>query len=232
MWIPLRSAKMNGLHLGVPAPGLVAEVDAGLEQLPHRNGRHGERPPVGSFLRGPRRRGPEGCGPCRHRPGRNGPRVCSTPCGAGVLFWWLGVKPRTGRECSTGRRRPGRRRTGSAYLRRRDRATYGLDFRIPGPREGAVCLSFREHRRLVIRGLRARSTTSTKCRDSEGTYTGYQLFLTGDEHRRRGGSRYQSASVFRVRRPKNEAARSRAPSWSFLIVLPSTEPGRGRSSQA
>ncbi len=28
-------------HLGVPAAGLVAEVDSGFEQLPHRNGRHG-----------------------------------------------------------------------------------------------------------------------------------------------------------------------------------------------
>ena len=33
-------------HLGVPAAGLVAEVDSGFEQLPHRDGRHGERPPV------------------------------------------------------------------------------------------------------------------------------------------------------------------------------------------
>ena len=33
-------------HLGVPAAGLVAEVDSGFEQLPHRNGRHGVRPPV------------------------------------------------------------------------------------------------------------------------------------------------------------------------------------------
>ena len=41
MWIPLRSAKMYGLHLGVPAAGLVAEVDAGLEQLAHRDGGHG-----------------------------------------------------------------------------------------------------------------------------------------------------------------------------------------------
>ena len=68
-------------HLRVPAAGLVAEVDAGLEQLPHRNGRHGERPPVGLFLRGPRAgsagldRGHVGLG--RHRPGRNGPRVIS-----------------------------------------------------------------------------------------------------------------------------------------------------------
>ena len=60
MWIPLRSAKMNGFIFGIPAAGLVAEVDSGLEQLPHRNGRHGGRPPVGSFLRGPRRRGPVG----------------------------------------------------------------------------------------------------------------------------------------------------------------------------
>ena len=29
-------------HLGIPAACLVAEVDSGLEQLPHRNGRHGE----------------------------------------------------------------------------------------------------------------------------------------------------------------------------------------------
>ena len=41
MWMPLRSAKMYGLHLGVPAAGLVSEMDAGLEQLAHRDGRHG-----------------------------------------------------------------------------------------------------------------------------------------------------------------------------------------------
>ena len=57
---PVALREDERLHLGVPAPGLVAEVDSGLEQLPHRNGRHGERPPVGSFLRGPRRRGPVG----------------------------------------------------------------------------------------------------------------------------------------------------------------------------
>ena len=41
MWMPLRSAKMYGLHPGVPAAGLVSEVDAGLEQLAHGDGRHG-----------------------------------------------------------------------------------------------------------------------------------------------------------------------------------------------
>ena len=40
-------------HLGVPAAGLVAEMDSGLEQLPHGDGRHDGRPPVGWFLRGP-----------------------------------------------------------------------------------------------------------------------------------------------------------------------------------
>jgi hypothetical protein len=40
-------------HLGVPAAGLMAEVDPGLEQLPHGDGRHDGRPPVGWFLRGP-----------------------------------------------------------------------------------------------------------------------------------------------------------------------------------
>ena len=50
MWIPLRSAKMNGLHLGIPATGLVAEVDPGLQELSHRNGRH-ELTSCGCFLR-------------------------------------------------------------------------------------------------------------------------------------------------------------------------------------
>src|SRR4029078_11802628 len=78
----------EGLHLGVPAPGLMAEVDSGFEQLPHRNGRHGgdllSVHSSADLVAGGRR----AVGPCRHRPGRNGPRVCSTPCGAGVLFWW------------------------------------------------------------------------------------------------------------------------------------------------
>ena len=33
-------------HLGIPAASLVAEVDSGFEQLPHRDGRHGAGPPV------------------------------------------------------------------------------------------------------------------------------------------------------------------------------------------
>ena len=40
-------------------------------------------------------------GPGRHRPGRNGPRVCSTLHRRGRCIWWLGER-RTGRECSTG----------------------------------------------------------------------------------------------------------------------------------
>jgi len=31
----------------------MAEMDSGLEQLPHGDGRHDGRPPVGWFLRGP-----------------------------------------------------------------------------------------------------------------------------------------------------------------------------------
>jgi hypothetical protein len=53
--------KDERLHLGVPAAGLVAEVDPGLEQLPHRNGWHGARPPVG-FLP-PRTSSPGAGGP-------------------------------------------------------------------------------------------------------------------------------------------------------------------------
>ena len=49
-------------HLGVPATRLVAEVDSGLEQLPHRNGRHGWRPPV-RFV--PPRASSSGTGPRR-----------------------------------------------------------------------------------------------------------------------------------------------------------------------
>src|SRR5664280_1778862 len=33
-------------HLGIPATGLMAEVDPGLQQLSHRNGGHGDGPPV------------------------------------------------------------------------------------------------------------------------------------------------------------------------------------------
>ncbi len=50
MWIPLRSAKMYALHLWVPAPRLVAEVDTGLEQLAHGDGRHGRRDLLGFGL--------------------------------------------------------------------------------------------------------------------------------------------------------------------------------------
>ena len=42
MWTPLRSPKMYGFILRVPAVGLVAEVRSGLEQLLHGDdsGRH------------------------------------------------------------------------------------------------------------------------------------------------------------------------------------------------
>ena len=84
MWIPLRSAKMNGRHLGVPAAGLVAEVDSGFQQLPHRDGRHGgdllsvrsSADPVA---------GGRWPGALQARPGRNGPRVSSTPVLARAL---------------------------------------------------------------------------------------------------------------------------------------------------
>ena len=84
MWMPLRSVKMYGLHLGVPAAGLVSEVDTGLEQLAHRDGRHCEPPAVGSSAdpesgagrrvlgRGPapsRSRTSRACAPCRPMPG-------------------------------------------------------------------------------------------------------------------------------------------------------------------
>ena len=60
-------------HLGIPAAGLVAEVDSGLEQLPHRDGRHGRLTSWWLFRRGPS----SGSRLGRHRPDRNGPRVSS-----------------------------------------------------------------------------------------------------------------------------------------------------------
>src|SRR5439155_26977008 len=43
---PVALREYERAHLGIPAAGLVAEMDPGLEQLPHRNGRHGRTPPV------------------------------------------------------------------------------------------------------------------------------------------------------------------------------------------
>ena len=43
---PVALGEDERAHLGIPAARLVAEVDTGFEQLPHRDGRHGERPPV------------------------------------------------------------------------------------------------------------------------------------------------------------------------------------------
>ena len=87
MWIPLRSAKMNGRILGfqrrvwwpkwTPASSSCRiETDGTVSDLL-----------FGSFLRGPRRRepGPTRVG-CRHRPGRNGSRVSSTPGDVGVRW--------------------------------------------------------------------------------------------------------------------------------------------------
>ena len=78
---PVALGEDERLHLRVPAAGLVAEVDTGLEQLAHRNGRHGERPPVGSIP--PRTPSPGTGRPPGGRAGTapvgNGPRVCSTP---------------------------------------------------------------------------------------------------------------------------------------------------------
>jgi hypothetical protein len=77
---PVALRENERAHLGIPAARLMAEMDPGLEQLPHRNGRHGVRPPV-RFV--PPRASSPGAGhdgvPShdRHRPGRNGPRVSS-----------------------------------------------------------------------------------------------------------------------------------------------------------
>ena len=57
---PVALGEDEGLHLRVPAAGLVAEVDTGLEQLAHGNGRHVRDLLSVLFLRGPRRRGPVG----------------------------------------------------------------------------------------------------------------------------------------------------------------------------
>ena len=78
---PVALGEDEWLHLRVPAAGLVAEVDTGLEQLAHGYGRHGERPPVGSIP--PRTPSPGTGRPPGGRAGTvpvgNGPRVCSTP---------------------------------------------------------------------------------------------------------------------------------------------------------
>ena len=43
---PVALGEDERAHLGIPAARLVAEVDSGFQQLPHRDGRHGARPPV------------------------------------------------------------------------------------------------------------------------------------------------------------------------------------------
>jgi hypothetical protein len=58
---PLREDE--AAHLGVPAASLVTEMDAGLQQLPHRDDGH-EIPPRLSEYTGGRRMEP---GPARHR---------------------------------------------------------------------------------------------------------------------------------------------------------------------
>src|SRR5665811_2390981 len=50
---PIALREDERAHLGIPAAGLVAEVNAGLEELPHGDGGHGDGPPVRLFLRGP-----------------------------------------------------------------------------------------------------------------------------------------------------------------------------------
>jgi hypothetical protein len=47
---PVALREDERLHLGIPATGLVAEMDPGLQELPHRNGRH-ELTSCGCFLR-------------------------------------------------------------------------------------------------------------------------------------------------------------------------------------
>jgi len=59
---PVALGEDERLHLGVPTASLVAEVDSGFQQLPHRNGRHFVRPPVG-FLP-PRTSSPGAGGRC------------------------------------------------------------------------------------------------------------------------------------------------------------------------
>ena len=83
-------------HLGVPAPGLVAEVDAGLKELAHRDGGHCVAS-CGSFLR----ESPAGAGgnsspgpaPSRRE---TDPRVCSVPANAGRAYLSTADGPRRG----------------------------------------------------------------------------------------------------------------------------------------
>src|SRR5207253_2870822 len=64
------------LHLGIPTAGLVAEVDAGLEQLPSRGDRHEWMPPFGSSSAGSPRPGPQPTFCVGHRDPGAGPRSC------------------------------------------------------------------------------------------------------------------------------------------------------------
>ena len=84
---PVALGEDERAHLGIPAAGLMAEVDPGLEQLPHRNGRHGWRPPdrfvpPRTFVAGdradPLRGFPVGLG-AGTTPSGMGPRVGSVP---------------------------------------------------------------------------------------------------------------------------------------------------------
>ncbi len=131
---PVALGEDERAHLGIPAAGLMAEVDSGLEQLPHRNGRHGVRPPVRLY---PPRivMSSSGTGrspwTCRHRPDRDDPRVCSARRSAvrAVHVWRLGRSDRLGprRSVAQGPVRP--------WVRGRGRgACPDSQSRILGPR--------------------------------------------------------------------------------------------------
>src|SRR3990172_7114315 len=81
IWIPLRSAKMNGRILGFQRRVWWPKWTPASSSCRIETDGTGQILLFGCFRRGPRRRGPSGrrsrgrSG--RHRPGRNGPRVCS-----------------------------------------------------------------------------------------------------------------------------------------------------------
>ena len=63
IWIPLRASKMNGLHFRVPAFGLVAKMDTGIQQFLHSDRNH-KFPLVKSSLFGEPSRGTRDCFRC------------------------------------------------------------------------------------------------------------------------------------------------------------------------
>ena len=155
MWIPLRSAKMNGASWDSSAgsggrSGLRPRAAAASKRTARWTTSCRFVPPRTSVAGD---RSAPGAAPAPSR--RNGPRVSSTPCGAGVI-WRLGAS-RTGRSVARVARSPVGRRP--ARRRRASRSDPNVDEPVLAPRPQSLRSGDGPFEETVRRSIRWRRLT-------------------------------------------------------------------------